>query len=81
MTFINPDNPNNSRTIEAFDIVGFSGDLTEDLIYMNFISTDSANPGKHIVEGSLIIKDFDHLKLIRDSLNKAVEDINEKIGK
>ena len=81
MTFINPDNPQNIRTIETFDIIGFSGDVTEDRIYVNFISNDPNNEGQGILEGSLLLRDLGQLKLLRDSFVKAVDDIDAKISK
>jgi hypothetical protein len=80
MTFVNPDNPNNISTIEEFDVIGISGDATEDQIFINFISNDPDNPGQHTLEGSLLVKNFEQLKSLSGMLSKAVEDIEKKIG-
>ena len=78
MVFKNPDNPENVRTIENFDIIGVSGDVTADNMYINFISNPTPEGGT--LEGSLMIRDFNHLKGLRDMLNLAVKDIERKIS-
>lgn len=77
VVFKNPDNPDNIRTIERFDTIGVSGDVTQNIHYVNFISVDS--DGNGTLEGSLIVKDFEQLKGLADVLNQAVTQISEKI--
>lgn len=81
MTFVNPDNPDNNRTIESFDMIGIAGDVTHDEMYINFLSDDPSNPSQKIVEGSLFIQNFQQLKNLATTLNRAVEQIDSNIGR